>query len=353
MKKEDVVILFLGIIVLFIIGVTCFFLSSVLLPFIVAVLLSIIFSPAVKYLMKKKAPMAVALILVVLICAMLLGAVSFIIYNSVESFTTDFPKYEAKFNEKTTGFTQAIDEMAIGMGFNPEDFQVSNVLTFSTVSGFMGGFAGVFFNLAGNVVMVLLFMLFILGGTGDSSAKIYKAFAKTHADRISYVVDNITTSVRTYLVKKTLISLLTGGLYALITWLFGIDFPIFWGFLAFILNFIPNVGSLIATVFPVIFSLVQLDSFISTLIMLALLIIAQNLVGNGLEPMIFSESLDLSPVLILIALIFWGFLWGIVGMLLAVPLTATIKIICENIDPLKPLAVLMGGNRITKAVKTP
>lgn len=353
MKKDDIVILFLGIIVLFIIGVTCYFLSSVLLPFIVAVLLSIIFSPAVKYLMKKKVPMAVALIIVVIICALLLGAVSFIIYNSVESFTTDFPKYEAKFNEKTAGFSTAISEIATGMGFNPEDFQVSNILTFSTVSGFMGGFAGVFFNLAGNVVMVLLFMLFILGGTGDTSAKIYKAFSKINADRISHIVDNITGSVRTYLIKKSLISLLIGSLYALITWLFGIDFPIFWGFLAFILNFIPNVGSLIGTVFPVLFSLVQFDSFLSTIILLVLLVVAQNLVGNGLEPMVFSESLDLSPVLILIALIFWGFLWGIVGMLLAVPLTATIKIIFENIDPLKPIAVLMGGNRITKAVKTP
>lgn len=353
MKKEDIVILFLGIIVLFVIGITCYFLASVLLPFIVAVLLSIIFRPAVTYLMQKKVPMALSLFIVVIICALLLGAVSFIIYNSVESFMVDFPKYEEKFNQKTTGLMQYLNDIAAGMGFNPDDLNISNVLTFSTVSGFMGGFAGVFFNLFGNVVMVLLFMLFLLGGTGDSGPKMYRAFSKVNADRIKHLLDNITKSVRTYLVKKSLISLLIGSLYALITWLFGMDFPIFWGFLAFILNFIPNVGSLIGTVFPVLFSLVQFDSFLSTIILLVLLVVAQNIVGNGLEPMVFSESLDLSPVLILIALIFWGFLWGIVGMLLAVPLTATIKIICENIDPLKPVAVLMGGNRLTKAVKTP
>lgn len=345
MKKENLIVILLGIIALFVVGVTLFFLESVLLPFIVAVLLSIIFRPAVVFLNDRKVPMAISLVIVVLVCALMLFAVSFMIYNSVESFTTDFPRYESKFNEKTAGWGDAFTNLTVSMGLNPEDLTFSNLMPFSTISQYVGSFAGVFINLAGNIVMVLLFMLFLLAGTGDSDSKIKKAFSKINADKISHVVTNITKSVRTYLIKKTLISLLTGALYTLITWLFGIDFPIFWGFLAFILNFIPNVGSLIATVFPVIFSLVQFDSLLSSIIMLVLLIIAQNIVGNGLEPMVFSESLDLSPVLILIALIFWGWLWGIVGMLLAVPLTATIKIICENITYLKPIAVLMGGNR--------
>ncbi|MCB0722518.1 MAG: AI-2E family transporter [Ignavibacteriae bacterium] len=345
MKKDNLIIILLGIVVLFIVGVTFFFLESVLLPFIVAVLLSIIFRPAVVYLNSKKIPMAISLFIVVLVCALMLSAVSFLIYNSVESFTNEFPKYESKFNQKTAGWGETLTNMTVSMGINPEDLTVSKLLPFSTISQYISNFAGVFINLAGNVVMVLLFMLFLLAGTGDSSTKIYRAFTKEHADRISHIVNNITKSVRTYLIKKTLISILTGTLYALITWLFGIDFPVFWGFLAFILNFIPNVGSLIATVFPVIFSLFQFDSLVSSVIMLILLIIAQNIVGNGIEPIVFAESLDLSPVLILIALIFWGWLWGIVGMLLAVPLTATIKIICENISQLKPIAVLMGGNR--------
>jgi predicted PurR-regulated permease PerM len=345
MKKENLIVILLAIIALFIIGVTLFFLESVLLPFIVAVLLSIIFRPAVVYLNSKKIPMAISLFIVVIVCALLLTGVSFLIYNSVESFTTEFPKYESKFNQKTAGWGEIISSTTLSMGLNPEDLTFSKLLPFSTISQYVGNFAGVFLNLAGNVVMVLLFMLFLLAGTGDSSTKIYRAFSKINADKISHIVLNITKSVRTYLIKKTLISLLTGALYALITWLFGIDFPIFWGFLAFILNFIPNVGSLIATIFPVIFSLVQFDSFLSSIIMLILLIIAQNIVGNGLEPIVFAESLDLSPVLILIALIFWGWLWGIVGMLLAVPLTATIKIVCENIAQLKPIAVLMGGNK--------
>ncbi len=353
MQKDNIILFLLGIIVLFIIGVTFFLLASVLLPFIVAVLLSIIFRPAVVYLNSKKIPMALSLFIVVIICALLLTGVSFLIYNSVESFANDFPKYESKFNQKTAGWGENITNFAGSIGLKPEDMSFSNLLPFSTISQYVGNFAGVFFNLAGNVVLVLLFMLFLLAGTGDTSTKIYRAFSKNHADRISHIVNNITKSVRIYLIKKTLVSLLTGSLYALITWLFGIDFPIFWGFLAFTLNFIPNVGSLIATLFPVIFSLFQFDSLLSTVIMLILLVIAQNIVGNGIEPVVFAESLDLSPVLILIALIFWGFLWGIVGMLLAVPLTATIKIICENIEQLRPIAVLMGGNKNgkVKAVK--
>src|SRR5690606_41278998 len=106
---------------------------------------------------------------------------------------------------------------------------------------------------------------------------------KANADRIKHLLDNITKSVRTYLVKKSLISLLIGSLYALITWLFGMDFPIFWGFLAFILNFIPNVGSLVGTVFPVLFSLVQFDSFLSTIILPLFLVVAQNFGGNRVK----------------------------------------------------------------------
>ena len=111
-------------------------------------------------------------------------------------------------------------------------------------------------------------MLFILAGCGGLKNKILKAFSQENAEKISKVINNISTRVRQYLTTKFLVSLLTGTLFGLILWLFGVEFPLFWGFLAFLLNFIPNVGSFIATLFPVLFSLLQylhLKNFINGL----------------------------------------------------------------------------------------
>jgi predicted PurR-regulated permease PerM len=122
-----------------------------------------------------------------------------------------------------------------------------------------------------------------------------------------------------------------------------VDFPLIWGLLAFVLNYIPNIGSVIAVLFPFFLSLLQFDSLTVPLLVLLLLGGIQMLMGNVVEPRIMAYSLNLSPLLILVSLIFWGWLWGLLGMMLAVPLTATVKIITENIEPLRPLSMLMTG----------
>jgi predicted PurR-regulated permease PerM len=151
------------------------------------------------------------------------------------------------------------------------------------------------------------------------------------------------TQVRQYLLTKTLISLGTGALTTVILWIFGVDFALFWGFLAFLFNFIPNVGSLMAVVFPVLLAFLQFDTLVQPFLVLALLVGTQSTMGNIIEPKVMAFSLNLSPLVVLVALIFWGWLWGVVGMIIAVPMTAIIKIVFENIEDLQPLARLLGG----------
>ena len=183
----------------------------------------------------------------------------------------------------------------------------------------------------------------ILAGAGDLDAKVEHALPSEVAERIATVVRNASAQVRQYLVTKTLISAATGFLIALILWILGVDFPLLWGFLAFLLNFIPNIGSLLSVVLPFLLSLLQFDTLTRPIIALVLMEVVQIVMGNVIEPRVMAFSLNLSPLLVLVSLIFWGSLWGILGMVLAVPLTATIKIIFENIEPLRPVAVLMGG----------
>ena len=343
MDKKNIIIILLAIIVVFILGVTLLSLQSVLLPFIVAVLFSIIFDPMVRFLRKKKVPTAVSLITVVLTFAIVIFLISLLIYSSAASVAEALPKYEAKFQSMAKSVENFVTTTALSSGINIEDVKLTDVIPFATISNAATGIANSFINFLTNAALVLLFMMFMLAGCGGLKEKILKAFSEENAEKISTVISNINTRVRKYLTTKFLVSLITGSLFSFILWLFGVDFPLFWGFLAFLLNFIPNIGSFIATLFPVLFSLLQFDNIITSVILLVVLIVVQNIMGNVIEPKMMSESLNLSALLILVALIFWGWLWGIVGMLLSVPLTATIKIIFENIPPLKPISILMGG----------
>jgi predicted PurR-regulated permease PerM len=143
---------------------------------------------------------------------------------------------------------------------------------------------------------------------------------------------------------KTLTSLADAILVTVVLWIIGVDFALLWGFVTFVLNFIPNIGSIIATILPFVASLLQFNTLAVPLLVLFLLGSIQMLMGNVVEPRWMASSLNLSALLVLFSLIFWGWLWGGLGMILAVPLTSTLKIIFENVNALKPIAILMSGH---------
>ncbi len=167
------------------------------------------------------------------------------------------------------------------------------------------------------------------------------SFSKKRAEKIIKVIENIDSQVQKYLAIKTGIGLVTGILVTVVLMLFEVDFAILFGFLAFLLNYIPNIGSIIATAFPVIIACFQFETLWPAFWILVILIIIQQIMGSFIEPRLMGEGLDLSPLLVLFFLFFWGWLWGIPGMILAVPIAAVIKIICSNIDGLQFVAELM------------
>jgi AI-2 transport protein TqsA len=128
--------------------------------------------------------------------------------------------------------------------------------------------------------------------------------------------------------------------------LIGVDFAVTWGALAFFLNFIPTVGSIAASLPPILLALVQFyPSIWPGFITLLSILTIQLGMGNGIAPKVLGDQLNLSPVVILLSLLFWGWLWGVVGALLSVPITAALKIVCENIEPLHPISVMMGSGK--------
>jgi len=343
MKNNNLLAVILGLIAVFVIGVVLLELKAVLLPFAISLLLSIIFKPVVLRLKKGRVPMAISLFGVLLVFFLVLFLLGWVVFSSTETFVETLPSYEAKISAFMFDVQARVLALAERFDIQVTDFRWTDAIEFSSVTSVLTTGVGSFIGFLSTTFLILLFMLFILAGAGDLADKVRTAFPEEQANRIGDVVATIDTRVRQYLVTKTLISLGTGLLTFLFLLALGVDFPLIWGLLAFVLNYIPNVGSVIAVLFPFFLSLLQFDTLVAPLLVLILLGGIQMLMGNVIEPRIMAFSLNLSPLLILVSLIFWGWLWGVLGMMLAVPMTATIKIITENLDPLKPLSVLMSG----------
>ena len=347
-NDRNIVIFLLAIIATFVVGVILYLLESVLLPLVVATFLSYLFKPLVIFLKRKRIPIVISLIVVFVSIASVCLGLSLVIYSSVDSFIAEAPKYQDRINSMVVGAQNFVTDMASRFNIPSHQLDWSAFLDVSSVTSILSTSLGSTLTFLTNTVLVLLYMFFILAASGDFAEKVRHAFIKSHSEKIGGVISRIDSQVRQYLLTKTLISLATGGLTALVLWAFGVDFALFWGFLAFLLNYIPNVGSLLAEIFPVILAFLQFEGIVTPLIILILLVGMQTTMGNVVEPKVMAFSLNLSPLVVLVALIFWGWLWGIVGMIIAVPMTAILKIIFENIEELSSLAKLMGGPIVTK-----
>lgn len=344
MKNSKLTLFLLGIVAVFVFGVILRELRAVLLPFVVAILLSNVFSPIVASLRKRRVPTIFTLFLVLLSFSLIVFLLSLILVASFESFIEEMPKYEEILRSRASGFFEDVQQPLLDLNLIDEKLDWRDFIpSFGSVTAAIGKGLGSILNIVSYVFLILLFMLFMLAENGDLTKRLYHAFPEAQARNLARIVANIDGQVQQYLLTKTLISMGTGLFTSIILWMLGVDFALLWGFLAFVLNFIPNVGSIVATILPFFLSLLQFESLTIPFMVLFLLGSVQVTMGNFVEPKVMAFSLNLSALVILVSLIFWGWLWGILGMILAVPITATLKIVCENIEPLKPVAVLMSG----------
>jgi predicted PurR-regulated permease PerM len=319
--------------------------GNLLIPFILAIFIYILLGPLIGLLTKWRLPHVLVTILTMAVTIVAVVGVSQVVYQSVLSFTDGLPAYEGKF----TGIWNRIaglvglqpDAFKSGWAFR-DDPRIAEYLRGFSVPDVVQSLLESANTLLSNLVLVFLFLLFILLGRDNLLNKIKKAFSPEVSERVITMMRGIRSSTQKYIVIKTLVSFLVAGLVMLVTLAFGLDFVVVWGILTFILNFIPNLGPLVASVLPILFALVQFDNPMIAVWLGIIIIVMHFSVGNVLEPAMMGRSIQLSPLLILFSLIFWGSVWGIAGMFLSVPLTAIIKIGLDNIRPLRPLGVLMG-----------
>ncbi len=200
-----------------------------------------------------------------------------------------------------------------------------------------------------NILLIFIFLFFLILERHTLTPKIIEAFNGKRSKIIVSIAQRTTHQISRYLFIKFTISLITGILFYLTASVTNLDFAILWGLSAFVLNFIPSIGSMIATIITIAMAVIQFTpDWISIIYVAVLTISIQTVLGNIIDPRLQGVQLGLSPFVLLVSLSLWGFIWGIPGMFLAVPLTSMIQILCVNIESLRPIAILLGNGKSIK-----
>jgi len=308
--------------------------SVFFLPLLLSLFLTILSLPLLNWLRARRVPAVLAITITMLAAVAVLALVGWVFSVSIDTVTQNMPTYQARIRQ----LIQHPVDWLEGHGV-PVTEQVSpEALDLGAMVDLVGStFRGVA-TAVSSIVLVLLMMVFMLWESIILPGKLRAArrFGDIDPERWSGVV----ARVQRYLILKTVICLGTGLAIGLFVEVVGLDFALFWGFAAFVLNYIPNIGSILAAFPAVVLAMVQLGLTRALVIAIGYLVINM-VIGNLMEPAVMGRGLRMSPLAIFLSLIFWGWVWGPLGMILSVPLTVSLKILFENTERLRWLAALM------------
>lgn len=309
--------------------------SDLLEPFLMAIFISIVCAPAINWLVAKRCPEAasvaivmVGLLLVVVISMAVLGA-------SVNGFMRQLPTYQAALNERAAGLLGGL----AALGVDTDISALRERFDPGVVIGMAGRLMGQFGSVLGNALLILLAVAFILLEAARMPAKLIAATADASHGLDAF--HRFADGVKQYLAIKSMVSLATGALVSLWVWLLDVDYPLLWGSLAFLFNYIPNIGSFIAAIPAVLLAWVLHGGLIASVVAGGYAAINIT-IGNFIEPRLMGRSLGLSTLVVFASLIFWGWVLGPMGMVLSVPLTMILRIGLDAHDDTRWIAILLG-----------
>ena len=311
--------------------------QSLVVPFLLSVFIAVICAPPLNWLRKKGVPTALAILVVITVLAALGVALIALVGNSVDDFLKNLPSYQERLRGQMTGTLSWLEEKGVFASGGALEKHFNPQAAMSYFAAFLNGLGGMF----SNAFLILLTVIFILVEASGFPTKVKAISGESNAslENLNKVVDDI----RRYMAIKTWISLFTGILITLWLIVLGVDYAILWGLLAFLLNFVPNIGSIIAAVPTMVLAFVQLGTASALYTALGYLVV-NTLVGNLIEPRFMGRGLGLSTLIVFLSLVFWGWVLGPVGMLLSVPLTMTVKIALESAEDTRWIAILIGSD---------
>jgi AI-2 transport protein TqsA len=309
--------------------------SALLVPFLLAVFIAILIAAPFDWLQRKGLPAGIALLLVLTALVIVMTLVGSLIGSSVQDFTNSFPAYETRLRQMSSGFVDWLN----GFGIHISSELLSSYADPGKAMKMAAEVLGSLGNMLANSFLILVTVVFLMLEAASFPAKWRAGHENAEAS-----LQRFSTTSRTinqYMGIKTLTSLATGLAVIILLGLIGVDYAVLWGVLAFLLNFIPNIGSIIAAIPAILLALVQLG-VAAALAVAGGYVLINIVIGTFLEPRFMGKGLGLSVLVVFLSLVFWGWVLGPVGMLLSVPLTIAIKIALDGQAETRWMAILLG-----------
>ena len=313
--------------------------APLLVPFLLSAFLAVISFPLMSLLQQKGLPKGVSLTLVMLLLIFVGLGLTFLIGSSLTDFSRSLPEYQQRITAEWGEVIRWLNNHGVSVADSIKEI-ADPAAAVGLISSILKGFG----NVLSNSFLIILTVIFILVETAGYTQKIASLSntgsepSRSGGQMFSQV---FVEKLRRYMSMKTIISMMTGVVIALAMWLIGVDYPVLWGVLAFMLNFVPNIGSIIAGVPAVMLTLVQLG-FTSALLVTAVYVAVNVMIGSIIEPKYMGKGLGLSTLVVFLSLVFWGWVLGPVGMLLSVPLTITVKLALDSKPETQWLGLLLG-----------
>lgn len=325
-------------------GVACFVVvvagmkaaSEILVPFLLSSFIAILCAPLLMWLESRRVPTTLAVVVVVLLVVLSIGGFSMVVATSINDFARQMPTYQASLQEETSMVTGWLAQHGVELSQQMVKEQINPGKVMDMVRKVVTGFG----NVLTDFFLIFLTVLFILFEVSSFPAKFRRAMGEQHRSLKTF--EQFNESVKGYLIIKTLVSLGTGLFIGVWLAVQGLDYVVLWALLAFLLNFIPNIGSIIAAVPAVMLSFLQFGLGGAGVTALGFFIV-NVVMGNIVEPRYMGQGLGLSTLVVFLSLLFWGWVLGPVGMLLSIPLTMIVKLALESNDESHWVAVLLGN----------
>ena len=313
--------------------------KALLVPFLIAAFLALITVRPMLWMESKRIPAVVAALLIVIGIMLILGIVGTIVGTSIAEFTAALPAYQERLDAIVQGVIRFIGEK---FRFDESLQNVGEMIDPGWAMGLAATILNGLTDVLTNTFLIIFTVIFILLEASTVDTKVEAAFGRSTQSLKRPRV--FLANLGRYLGIKTIVSIATGLTAGIVTWAIGLDFPLLWAMLAFLLNYVPTIGSIIAAVPAVLMALVQLGPGGASAT--AMGFVAINMVfGNIIEPRLMGYGVGISPLVVFIGLVFWGFVFGPVGMLLSVPLTMTLKLALESDERTRWIAILIGSER--------
>lgn len=312
--------------------------SSVITPILLALFITIVCAQPIRWLESKKVPSGLAVTIVLLLILGLLFGLGELIGRSVVKFSNDSAIYAQRLTILMTDLLNLLH----GIGFDMSVEKLESSISPNSVMNLSASFLGLIGNIMSNMLLIIFIVIFMLLEVNSFNLKI-KAITSLTGGTVTYF-KRIDQSIRQYLGLMTIISFLTAILVYIALVIIGVEYAVLWATIAFMFNFIPNIGSIMASIPAIVFAAIQLGgggALWTTISYLAINMV----IGNVVQPPLMGKGLGLSTLVVFISLIFWGYVLGTIGMFLSVPLTMVVKIMLEQKESTRWLAIMLGTDR--------